>query len=72
MAELARRGWGLAQASRYRFADDIANGGLIEVLADFRRALTPLSALYPQRRQMARRIRVFLDWVIGIFDQGSI
>ncbi|WP_308699806.1 LysR substrate-binding domain-containing protein [Salmonella enterica] len=58
---------GLIQAPRYRFVDDFAAGTLTEVLADYPPSPTPLVALYPQNRQLSPRVRVFLDWAIGIF-----
>ncbi|TWB04089.1 LysR family transcriptional regulator [Bradyrhizobium stylosanthis] len=72
MADLARLGFGLVQAPRYRFADDLASGALVEVLADHPPSPTPLSALYPQNRQLALRLRVFLDWVAGIFAEAKL
>ncbi|MCK1393975.1 LysR family transcriptional regulator [Bradyrhizobium sp. 1] len=72
MADLARLGFGLAQAPRYRFADDLASGALVEVLADYPPSPTPLSALYPQNRQLALRLRVFLDWISGIFAAAKL
>lgn len=72
MADLARLGFGLAQAPRYRFAEDLASGALVEVLADYPPSPTPLSALYPQNRQLALRLRVFLDWISGIFAAAKL
>jgi DNA-binding transcriptional LysR family regulator len=72
MADLARRGWGLVQAPRYRFAQDLAEGRLVEVLGDHPPTSTPLSALYPPNRQLALRVRVFLDWITGLFSKESI
>ncbi|WP_092025585.1 LysR family transcriptional regulator [Bradyrhizobium sp. OK095] len=72
MADLARLGFGLAQAPRYRFADDLASGALVEVLADYPPSPTPLSALFPQNRQLALRLRVFLDWISGIFAEAKL
>lgn len=72
MADLARLGFGLAQAPRYRFADDLASGRLVEVLADYPPSPTPLSVLYPQNRQLALRLRVFLDWISGIFAEARL
>ena len=72
MADLARLGFGLAQAPRYRFADDLASGALVEVLAGHPPSPTPLSALYPQNRQLALRLRVFLDWISGIFAEAKL
>ncbi|MCF3932821.1 LysR family transcriptional regulator [Acuticoccus sp. M5D2P5] len=66
-ADLARAGLGLLQAPSYRFTDELSHGTLVEVLADTPPAPTPLNALYPQNRQLSRRLRVFLDWVKDIF-----
>ena len=63
-AAAARLGLGLAQAPRYRFADDLASGALIEVLKDFPPTPTPLSVLYPSHRQLSPRVRVFVDWLV--------
>jgi DNA-binding transcriptional LysR family regulator len=72
MADLARLGFGLTQAPRYRFAADLASGALVEVLAGYPPSPTPLSALYPQNRQLALRLRVFLDWISGIFAEAKL
>lgn len=72
MADLARLGFGLAQAPRYRFAADLASGALVEVLADYPPSPTPLSALYPQNRQPALRLRVFLNWISGLFAEAKL
>jgi DNA-binding transcriptional LysR family regulator len=66
-AELARLGLGLLQAPRYRFAEDLTSGRLVEVLAPWRPSPTPLSVLYPQSRRLAPRVRVFIDWVVERF-----
>lgn len=72
MSELARLGFGLIQAPRYRLTRDLADGTLVEVLKDFPPSPTPLTALYPQNRQTSARVRVFLDWVSGIFSKEGI
>lgn len=69
---LALRGLGLAQAPLYRFAADLAAGRLVEVLPGNRPVPMPLSALYPRGRQHAPRLRVFLDWVSGIFAGAEL
>ncbi|XYD11891.1 LysR family transcriptional regulator (plasmid) [Methylobacterium sp. NMS12] len=63
-AEAARLGFGLVQAPRQRFADDLARGTLVEVLGDFMPTPTPVSVLYPSSRQLSPRVRVFVDWLI--------
>lgn len=71
-AAAARQGFGLVQAPRYRFVDDLASGRLIEVLADFPPTPTPLSVLYPSNRQLSPRVRVFVDWLVEIIGSGIL
>ena len=63
-ASAALLGLGLVQAPRYRFADDLASGRLVEVLAAYRPTPTPVSVLYPSHRQLSPRVRVFIDWLV--------
>ena len=65
-AEAARLGFGIVQVPRYGFADDLANGTLVEVLPDFPPMPTPVSVLYPSNRQLSPRVRVFVDWLVEI------
>jgi DNA-binding transcriptional LysR family regulator len=71
LADLARQGYGLIQAPRYRFLDDLREGRMVEVLADFPPTPTPLHAIIPQNRHMAPRLRVFLDWVAEVFREAE-
>ena len=71
-ADLARRGFGLLQAPRYRFEAELKAGSLVEVLPDCPPSPTPLSALFPQSRQSAPRLRVFLDLVADIFRHAEV
>ncbi|MBX6745340.1 MAG: LysR family transcriptional regulator [Acetobacteraceae bacterium] len=81
-AEAARLGFGLVQAPRYRFAEDLARGAVVEVLPAFPPPPTPLSVVYPSNRQLAPRVRAFIDWLVetvgpwlntaGREDQSSI
>ena len=71
-AAAARQGFGLVQAPRYRFIDDLATGRLIEVLTDFPPTPTPLSVLYPSNRQLSPRVRVFVDWLVEIIGSGLL
>ncbi|WP_420962294.1 LysR family transcriptional regulator [Brucella sp. IR073] len=69
---LARMGYGIIQAPRYRFREDISRGTLVEVLPDFPPPLLPLAAFYPQNRQLSPRVRVFLDWVVEVFEKAKL
>jgi DNA-binding transcriptional LysR family regulator len=71
-ADLARRGFGLAQAPRYRFAAELAEGNLVEILPDYPPTPTSIFALYPQNRELAPRLRVFLDLIATVFRQAAI
>ena len=72
MADLARHGFGLIQAPRYRLQRDLDTGVLVEVLPRFRPPPIGLSALYPQNRQTSMRLRVFLDWIAELFQPGTL
>ncbi|QPF89015.1 LysR family transcriptional regulator [Bradyrhizobium commune] len=72
MSDLARLGFGMVQAPRYRFEQDLASGALVEVLPNFPPSPTPLSALYPQNRQLTLRLRIFLDWIGRIFAEAKL
>ncbi|WP_159590897.1 LysR family transcriptional regulator [Chelativorans xinjiangense] len=69
---LARMGYGLIQAPRYRFRDDLARGILVEVLPGHPPPPLPLAAYYPQNRQLSPRVRVFLDWVATVLDAADL
>lgn len=68
---LAKLGFGIIQVPRYHVAADLAAGTLVEILADFPPSPTPVSLLYPQNRQLAPRVRVFIDWLTREFAARS-
>ena len=70
-AALARAGYGLTQAPRFRFEEELASGALIEVLPGNPPSPTPLSVLYPSQRHLSRRLRVFIDWLVEVFERRS-
>ena len=63
----ARLGLGLLQVPHYHVAADLAAGLLIEILPQHRPSPTPVSLLYPHRRQLSLRVRVFIDWLAREF-----
>ncbi len=65
-AALARLGFGLMQAPRHRYGEDVASGALVEVLPDIPPAPMPISVLYPNSRQLSPRVRVFVDWLVDV------
>jgi DNA-binding transcriptional LysR family regulator len=64
-------GLGMIQVPRYRAIPELANGSLVEILADFRPTSLPVHALYSHKHQLSPRLRVFIDWVAQQFrDQA--
>ncbi|ACI50675.1 transcriptional regulator, LysR family [Gluconacetobacter diazotrophicus PA1 5] len=63
----ARLGLGLVQVPRYHVVQDLGQGTLVVVLPDHPPSRTPVSLLYPRHRQVAPRVRVFIDWISQVF-----
>ncbi|MFT3998124.1 MAG: LysR family transcriptional regulator [Asticcacaulis sp.] len=59
----ALAGLGIIQAPRIGMVEHVAQGRLVEVLPDHVAASMPVSLIFPQRRHLARRVRVFIDWM---------
>jgi DNA-binding transcriptional LysR family regulator len=62
-------GYGLVQAPYYHVARQLKEGRLCEVLRDVPPPGMPLTALYPPHRQLSRRVRVFVDWLVELCAQ---
>ncbi len=65
-------GMGIIQAPYYHLREQLAAGVLCEILAQYRPAAMPLTALYPQQRQLSRRVRVFVDWLVELFAREEL
>ena len=59
-------GYGLIQAPRYHALRQLAEGTLVQVLADVAVPTMALTALYPPHRQLSQRVRVFVDWLVQL------
>ncbi|WP_095054867.1 LysR family transcriptional regulator [Pseudomonas sp. Irchel s3b2] len=64
-------GYGLVQTPYYHVARQLKEGRLIEVLRDVPPPGMPLTALYPPHRQLSRRVRVFVDWMVELCAQSA-
>lgn len=67
----ARLGLGLIQVPRYHVERDLNAGTLVEVMENCRPTPTPVYLLYPRSRQLSPRVRVFIDWLAGVFADGD-
>jgi DNA-binding transcriptional LysR family regulator len=56
-------GLGLIQAPASGLRALLDSGALIEVLPQYRAEPMPVTLLYPQRRNLSRRVRAFMDWL---------
>jgi len=60
-------GLGIAQVPRFHADQDLGEGRLVEILHATPPPQMPVSLLYPRSRQLAPRVRVFLDWAAREF-----
>lgn len=66
LSELALAGVGLGHLARFRIADDIRAGRLVEVLAEHHRFVKlPIYIVYPHRRHLSAKVRAFTDFLAG-------
>lgn len=56
-------GLGFIQAPGSGLRALLDRGALVEVLPQYRAEPMPVTLLYPQRRHLPRRVRVFMDWL---------
>ena len=62
-------GLGLIQTPRSSLDEELRSGRLVEVVPRLRARPMPVSILYPHRRQLSRRVRVFIDWLEALLKQ---
>ncbi|WP_459615430.1 LysR family transcriptional regulator [Bordetella sp. 2513F-2] len=62
-------GCGIIQAPRFRLEPHLRAGRLVQVLPAWRCPDLPVSIMYPFHRQLAPRVRVFVDWVSQVYQE---
>jgi len=69
-----RLGLGLAQVPRFHVEQELREGTLVEILKDTPPPSAPVSLLYARGRQLAPRVRAFLEWAAQEFraDQAAV
>ncbi|MGA0603453.1 LysR family transcriptional regulator [Caulobacter sp. KR2-114] len=60
-------GLGLAQMPVFHVQQALAEGRLVQVLADWPVPTAPVSVIYPRSRQLSPRVRLFIDWTVQRF-----
>ena len=64
-------GQGLMHAPRFLVADDLAAGRLVPVLTGFRTAELSINAIYPHRRHLSAKVRIFIDLLAEHFRKTA-
>ncbi|EIS7448921.1 LysR family transcriptional regulator [Citrobacter sp. FDAARGOS_156] len=62
-------GLGIIHGVHAVLAPYLESGQLVEVLGDYAGEAKPVSVLYPDRRHLAPRVRVFIDWLCALFNE---
>lgn len=62
----AAAGLGIVQVPEVGVRERLQSGEFVEVLSDFRPAPLPVTLLYPARRNVPTRVRVFMDWMSAL------
>lgn len=61
-----RAGFGIVQVPLVGVTAELASGALVRVLADFAPPPMPVNLLFPHRRNVPQRVRLFGDWLAGV------
>jgi LysR family transcriptional regulator for bpeEF and oprC len=64
----ATTGLGLIQVAEYYAKPAIEDGSLVEVLADYKTGTSDISVVFQGRQRIAPRLRVFIDFLVEVFD----
>lgn len=67
-----RAGFGIAQLPATSVDADLRSGSLIEVMQRHRPAAMPVNLLYPHRRNVPPRVRMFGDWLFELMRTARI
>jgi DNA-binding transcriptional LysR family regulator len=63
-------GLGIIQVPEVGVRQLVQQGRLVTLLPDYQPAAIPVSVLYAHRRQLSRRLKVFIDWLQGLVNSG--
>jgi len=64
--KMCLEGFGLAQLAENVVSENLLEGSLVEVLADWQPPSVPVAMLYPHQRFLSPAVRAFADWIAKI------
>lgn len=67
----ALAGLGLVRRSLWDVAAELADGRLVEVLGDWTSEAAPIQVLFPSRRFLPARTRLFIDLLVATFASAG-
>jgi DNA-binding transcriptional LysR family regulator len=59
-------GLGIIQVPRVGVKTQLKEGTLVEILPQYRAEPMPISLLYPHRRNLSRRVHLFMEWLTDV------
>ncbi|HLW11211.1 MAG TPA: LysR family transcriptional regulator [Casimicrobiaceae bacterium] len=62
---------GIIQAPTYSVCDAIAAGKLVPLLEDWQQQANPVHVIYAPNRYLSAKVRVFIDWIVELFEQDE-
>lgn len=63
---------GLMQTAMVAVIEHLRQGSLVPVLTDYYSKGIPIYVLYPQNRHLSAKVRVFVEWVAGLFTECEL
>lgn len=67
LAEAAARGAGIVFEPAFIVGPDVRSGRLVPLLQDFEPAPVPIYAVYPSRKHLSAKVRLFVDFLLSAF-----
>ncbi len=64
-------GLGVVQAPSYAVHRAIEEGRLVRLLEDCSTPSSPIHVIYPPNRYLSAKVRVFIDWVVTVFERNE-
>lgn len=62
-------GLGIIQVPRVGVREALRSGKLIEILPQYRAEPMPVSLIYPHRRNLSRRVHLFMEWLTEVMKE---
>ncbi|CAB3788422.1 HTH-type transcriptional regulator DmlR [Paraburkholderia caffeinitolerans] len=62
---------GIIQAPSYSVRDAVAAGTLVPILEEWQPRPNPIYVIYAPNRYLSAKVRVFIDWVIELFERDE-